>query len=75
MPISLRQTLAQLAAHTHAYDAPSFSGEASYQAFLSYPNQYANLLLPFNDPNQPSRSPVQTGPPMYPSVPTGQSGE
>ena len=49
MAISLRQTLNQLANHTHAYDAPSF-GLASYQSFLSYPNQYSNLLVAFRDP-------------------------
>ena len=64
MAISLRQTLAQLATHTHKYDAPSF-GMATYQSFLSYPSQYANLLVPFRDPNEPPPGPVPTGPPNY----------
>ena len=72
MAISLRQTLAQLAIHTHTYDTPQFSGEASYQSFLSYPEQYANLLVPFQDPNQGNRGPFQTGPPDYPDPSAGQ---
>jgi hypothetical protein len=64
MAISLRQTLTQLAAHTHSYDAPSFS-EASYQSFLTYPTQYANLLVAYRDPKEPPPGPVQTGPPNY----------
>ena len=64
MAISLRQTLTQLASHTHAYDAPSF-GLASYQSFLSYPSQYADLLVAFRDPKEPPPGPVQTGPPNY----------
>jgi hypothetical protein len=65
MAISLRQTLAQLATHTHGFDPPSF-GMATYQAFLSYPNQYANLLIPFRDPTQPPPGLAQTTPPNYP---------
>ncbi len=64
MAISLRQTLTQLASHTHSYDAPSF-GLASYQSFLSYPSQYANLLVAYRDPNQPPPGPVQTSSPNY----------
>lgn len=65
--ISLRQTLAQLATHTHTYQTPTFSGEANYQSFLSFPQEYGNLLVPFNDPNQPPPPPgFQTGPPDYP---------
>jgi hypothetical protein len=62
MSISLRQTLAQLAAHTHSYDPPAF-GLANYQSFLSYPSQYANLLIAFRDPNQPPPGPAQTSTP------------
>jgi hypothetical protein len=64
MSISLRQTLAQLATHTHQYDAPSFS-VATYQDFLSYPAQYANLLIAYRDPSSPPPPLVQTGPPSY----------
>ena len=64
MSISLRQTLAQLAAHTHSYDSPHF-GLATYQAFLQYPSQYENLLIAFRDPNEPPPPLVQTGPPNY----------
>jgi len=64
MAISLRQTLAQLATHTHGYYDPAF-GLATYQDFLSYPSQYANLLVPFRDPNEPPPGPVPTGPPNY----------
>ncbi len=64
MSISLRQTLTQLASHTHLYDAPSF-GLATYQAFLSYPEQYANLLIAFRDPTSPPPPLVQTDPPSY----------
>jgi hypothetical protein len=64
MAISLRQTLTQLASHTHGYDAPSF-GLATYQSFLSYPNQYANLLVAFRDPKEPPPGPAQTGPPNF----------
>jgi hypothetical protein len=64
MSISLRQTLAQLAGHTHAYDGPSF-GLATYQDFLSYPAQYANLLIAFRNPNEPPPPLVQTDPPTY----------
>jgi hypothetical protein len=64
MSISLRQTLAQLASHTHQYDAPSF-GMATYQDFLSYPSQYANLLVPFRSPDEPPPPLVQTEPPTY----------
>jgi hypothetical protein len=66
MSISLRQTLAQLASHTHAYDGPSF-GLASYQSFLSYPSQYANVLVAFRNPDEPPPGLVQTGPPNYSS--------
>jgi len=64
MAISLRQTLAQLATHTHGYDAPSF-GLATYQDFLSYPNQYASLLVAFRNPNEPPPGLSQTGPPKF----------
>lgn len=64
MSISLRQTLAQLATHTHGYDPPAF-GLATYQDFLSYPSQYANLLVPFRNPTQPPPSEAQTSPPEY----------
>ena len=64
MSISLRQTLAQLAGHTHQYDAPSFS-LAAYQDFLSYQAQYANLLIAFRDPKDPPPPLVQTEPPTY----------
>ena len=64
MAISLRQTLTQLASHTHGYDLPSY-GLATYQSFLSYPSEYANLLVPFRDPKDPPPGPVQTGPPNY----------
>lgn len=64
MSISLRQTLAQLATHTHGYDAPAF-GLATYQDFLSYPSQYANLLIAFRNPNEPPPPTVQTTPPDY----------
>ena len=67
MAISLRQTLAQLASHTHTYSTPQFSGEANYQSFLNFPDQYGPLLLPFQDPKQPSGGPFQTGPPDYPN--------
>jgi hypothetical protein len=64
MSISLRQTLAQLASHTHQYDAPSF-GLATYQDFLSYPTQYANLLIAFKNPDLPPPPDSQTAPPTY----------
>jgi hypothetical protein len=64
MSISLRQTLTQLASHTHQYDAPSF-GMATYQSFLSFPSQYAGLLIPFRGPNSPPTGHAQTGPPAY----------
>jgi len=63
MSISLRQTLTQLASHTHQYDPPSF-GLATYQDFLSFPSQYASLLIPFRNPNSPPGN-AQTGPPTY----------
>jgi hypothetical protein len=66
MSISLRQTLAQLAAHTHQYSTPAYDGEATYQSFLSYPSQYANLLVPFRSPTAPPPGPYQTSPPDYP---------
>jgi len=66
MSISLRQTLAQLASHTHGYDAPSFS-LASYQDFLSYQSQYANLLIAYRNPDEPPPGLVQTSTPNYPS--------
>jgi hypothetical protein len=74
MAISLRQTLAQLTTHTHTYDMPRFSGEASYQSFLSFPAQYANLLVPFQDPSQPSGGPLQTGTPDFSNPSASQSG-
>lgn len=64
MSISLRQTLTQLASHTHLYDGPSF-GLAAYQSFLSYPDQYANLLVAFRNPDEPPPPLVQTDPPTY----------
>ncbi len=64
MSISLRQTLAQLAAHTHSYDPPSFS-LASYQDFLSYQSQYANLLVAFRNPDEPPPGQAQTSSPNY----------
>ena len=65
MSISLRQTLTQLASHTHGFDPPSF-GLATYQDFPSYPSQYANLLVAFRDPKQPPPGLAQTTPPNYP---------
>jgi hypothetical protein len=64
MSISLRQTLAQLASHTHGYAPPAF-GLATYQDFLSYPSQYASLLIPFRNANEPPPPMVQTTPPDY----------
>lgn len=64
MSISLRQTLAQLAGHTHGYDAPSFN-LATYQDFLTYQSQYANLLIAYRNPNEPPPPIVQTLPPEY----------
>jgi hypothetical protein len=65
MSISLRQTLTQLAGHTHQYTAPAFNGLATYQDFLSFPSQYANLLIPYRSPNDPPPGPYQTSPPDY----------
>jgi|HubBroStandDraft_4_1064222.scaffolds.fasta_scaffold361490_1 hypothetical protein len=64
MSISLRQTLAQLASHTHPYYPPAF-GLATYQDFMSYPSQYANLLIAFRDPSSPPPQEAPTGPPTY----------
>lgn len=64
MAISLRQTLAQLATHTHTYDAPSFN-LAAYQNFLSFPQQYAELLIAYRGPDSPPPGAAQTGPPDY----------
>ncbi|MGA7342614.1 MAG: hypothetical protein WBE72_08020 [Terracidiphilus sp.] len=64
MSISLRQTLAQLATHTHAYDGPAL-GLINYQSFLSYPSQYASMLIACRNPNEPPPGPAQTGPPDY----------
>jgi hypothetical protein len=66
MAISLRQTLAQLATHTHTYDSPSY-GLAAYQDFLSFPQQYAELLIAFRGPNSPPSEGAQTGPPDFSS--------
>jgi len=77
MAISLRQTLAQLASHTHTYSITTFNGEANYLSFVSDPDGYANYLIPFNNPKGPPapEGPVQTGPPVYPNPGTNQSGQ
>lgn len=66
MAISLRQTLTQLATHTHTYALPLFH-EATYQNFLSFPGQYGNMLVEFREPGEPSTTLVPTGPPNYSS--------